>query len=284
MKLSLSLAKKLLRLCNGEKLPFSGLNHPEIIFMIENGILRKQMNGRNRSVIYLPAESALTSYLKNHFGINDLRNFIKVFEKEEIKRSDIAEASSDTKLKSIRTFRGFPVNCSHKIKATLNNKPFIIRPIKGVSTLINDFENFIPDKNVTVVGVENAENFMHPEILGKIFSGINPLYVSRYPQNRDLSRWLRLISNQYIHFGDFDFGGLNIYVNEFKKHLKTRASFFIPENIESLIIKYGNRRLYDKQAICFDIDSLNDANVLTLINLINKHHKGLEQEILLSIH
>jgi hypothetical protein len=280
MNISLSLAKKLLRLCNGEKLPFSGLNYTEILLMIENGILRKQMSGRNRSVIYLPDELLLIPYLKNHFGINDLRNFIQVLEKEEIKRSDLAVASSDSKTKSIRTFHGFPVNCSHQIRATLNKRPFIIQPIEGISTFINDFENFIPDKNVTIVGIENAENFMYPEILEKIFSRMNPLYVSRYPQNSDLSRWLRLISNQYVHFGDFDFAGLNIYVNEYKKHLKTRAKFFIPENIESLIIKYGNRSLYDKQAICFDTDSVNEANVITLIKLIHKHHKALEQEIL----
>jgi hypothetical protein len=107
------------------------------------------------------------------------------------------------------------------------------------------------------------------------------LFVSRYPQNKDLIRWLQKIPNNYLHFGDFDFAGLNIYLNEFKKYLHHKAEFFLPTDIENLIISKGNRDLYNKQKIQFDENQVNEENILILLQCIKKYKKGLEQEILL---
>ncbi|MCA6071324.1 MAG: hypothetical protein LE168_02900 [Endomicrobium sp.] len=66
---------------------------------------------------------------------------------------------------------------------------------------------------------------------------MRPLFVSRYPQNqsKDLIKWLQSIPNNYLHFGDFDFAGIGIYLNEYKKYLTDKAMFLIPENIEKFI-------------------------------------------------
>jgi len=111
------------------------------------------------------------------------------------------------------------------------------------------------------------------------------LFVSRYPQNqnKDLMKWLQTIPNRYIHFGDFDFAGIRIFLNEYKKYLKNRASFFIPENIENLIEIYGNKKLYDKQGFNLNKEKITEENLLKLIEAIHKHKKGLEQEILIKI-
>ena len=59
------------------------------------------------------------------------------------------------------------------------------------------------------------------EFLNLIFETNNQkiLFVCRYPQSNDLIKWLQSIPNRYLHFGDLDFAGINIYLNEFKKYL-----------------------------------------------------------------
>lgn len=76
--------------------------------------------------------------------------------------------------------------------------------------------------------IEDPSNFRHLQKQRKLFGDIHPLFVSRCPQSKDLIKWLQTIPNRYLHFGDFDFAGLNIYINEFKKHLHDIASFYLP--------------------------------------------------------
>ena len=92
-------------------------------------------------------------------------------------------------------------------------------------------------------------------------------------------RWLGSIPNDYLHFGDFDFAGLNIYWHEYKKHLRTRAQFFLPEDIERLIESRGNRLLYMKQELQFLESEVDEEGITSLLKYIRKHKKGLEQEV-----
>ena len=84
-----------------------------------------------------------------------------------------------------------------------------------------------------------------------------------------------------MHFGDFDFAGIGIYMNEFKKHLDEKAVFFVPNKIEELIRLNGNRSLYNEQKINFKVELINEGNLLNLIEMIHKYKKGLEQELLI---
>jgi hypothetical protein len=86
------------------------------------------------------------------------------------------------------------------------------------------------------------------------------------------------IPNNYMHFGDFDIAGIGIYLNEYKKHLSEKATFFIPENIKSVLRKNGNRERFDNQKTNFKIDEIEESKVLDLIELIKKEKKGLDQE------
>jgi hypothetical protein len=280
--LPLRIANQLARLSNGEKIPGSMLKHPAIEEMIDNGVLRRQLIGRSRSVICLHNKALLDIFLKNHFGINNLEQYVYALTQTEISRQDAIIASSDSKVRAIRTFRGFPLNCLYPVNCMMKNEPIIINPMEGAFLFIHDYENLVPDPEVTIVGVENSENFVHLKKQKNLFDNIHPLFVSRYPQSKDLIRWLTMIPNNYLHFGDLDIAGLNIYFSEFKKHLGDKAGFFLPQNAESLFIKFGNRALYDNQSACFDIDQAEkEVNTRILISLINKYKKGVEQEILI---
>jgi len=88
--------------------------------------------------------------------------------------------------------------------------------------------------------------------------------------------------NKYLYFGDFDFAGIGIYLNEYKKYLGEKSEFFVPENIEYLFDNYGNKELYDNQKINFETKPIDEFELLKLIEIIHKYKKGLEQEIFIN--
>jgi len=219
--------------------------------------------------------------LRNNFAINDLHSYIETYKKENLTRAELVTVAADSKLKSVRTFKGFLVNCYTPIQATLNSESIIIYPKEGTFNFIYDFENFIPEPDITIVGIENPENFRYIHKQRYLFKNLKTLFVSRYPQNqsKDLIKWLQSLPNNYLHFGDFDFAGIGIYLNEFKKYINDRANIFIPDNIDSLIKNSGNKKRYDEQKINFDISKIKEENLLELIASIHNHKKGLDQEI-----
>jgi hypothetical protein len=286
MKLPLSIAEKLILLHNGEKIPASKIRHPLINEMLDNSILKKQIRGRSKALIYLSEQKALTDFLQNHYGISDLQNYVDTLRNDDhLTRAEAVKISSNSKLKKIRTFKGFLVNCYSPIPAAVNGQSITLNPVEGTFQFIHDFEDFTIPQDITVVGVENPENFRHIARQKYLFEDVTPLFVSRYPQNqsKDLLKWLQSVPNKYLHFGDFDLAGIGIYLNEYKKHLADRAAFFDPENIENLISEYGNRELYSKQKINFDLQFIKEEALVRLVKIIQKHKKGLEQEVLMTL-
>ena len=283
MEITVSIAENLILLQNGEKIPASKMKNSIVNEMFENGILGKQIQGRSKSLIYLSDKQKLNNFIQNHYGISDLKNYVDALKNDNLTRADAIAVSSDSKLTKIRTFKGFLINCYNPIQAIINEKSIVLNPTEGTFQFIYDFESFTISKNITIVGIENPENFRYIEKQKYLFENINPLFVSRYPQNqsKDLLKWLQKIPNDYLHFGDFDFAGIGIYLNEYKKYLGEKAQFFIPENIEYLFENYGNKKLYDNQKNNFDIETISEINLLNLIEIIHKHKKGLEQEILI---
>ncbi len=281
MNLPIGIAEKLLLLQNTEKIPASKLQHSSIDTMLENGILEQQILGRSKKLIFLRSPERLDDYLRNHFGISNLLEYILVLKNEVALRSDFIAIASDSKLRNVRTFKGFLVNCFSPLQATLNNEPIIINPAEGSFQFIYDFETFTIPAEVTLVGIENPENFRHIYKQKYLFQNINPLFVCRYPQNqsKDLIKWLQSVPNPYLHFGDFDFAGIGIYLNEYKKYLGKKANFFVPDNTKILLQNYGNKALYANQSENFVKEKINETKLNDLIQWIHELKMGLEQEI-----
>lgn len=282
IKVPLHIAEKLLRLLQGESIPSSLAKHSLIDDLVLEGIIQRK--GRIQKSLLLSDNKALNTYLQNNCSINDLQQYIQVSKKESVTRSELVAVSSDSKLTTVRTFKGFLVNCYSPIEATLDGKQFAINPVDGIFQFIYDFEKFSLSPDITIIGIENPENFRRIDKQKYLFKEIKPLFVSRYPQNqsKDLIKWLQTIPNNYLHFGDFDFAGIGIYLNEYKKHFTDKARFFVPENIDELLKEFGNKKRYDEQKINFDIKSIQEENLLQLITTIHKYRKGLDQEILIN--
>lgn len=282
--LPIHIAVKLQEMIAGNiAVPASALKHPAINKMLEDGVLQKKQIGKTKAVILIRDATGLPAYLHNTFGINSLNDYIQKYADENLGRSGAISISGNSKLKSIRTFKGFTVNSYQPIKTILHGKEFIISPPDGSFTFITDWETFAPNAPVTIIGLENAENFRHIRRLQYLFPGLTPLFVCRYPVSNDLLSWLKQIPNSYLHFGDLDLEGIHIYLSEYKKHLGERARFFVPPNIASVLSKYGNRQLYSRQYNNRKLEvPADEPAIAILIALLHKYKKALEQEIFIN--
>lgn len=276
-EMSLSLARKMQKLLMEKRMPGSLLPLAMAQELQEEEIMVSVSRGTQR-IYRLADEQGLRTYLSQRYEIEDLERWIKVKSCEtDMTRSEQVQAVGNSKLGSTRVFKGFPVRSIERIEATLHDAAFVIQPIKGVSLFIEDFEQFHIPEDVVVVGIENGENFQSVDAQRYLFEETRVLFVSRYPQSKDLRSWLQKIPNLYIHFGDFDLAGIAIYLTEFYAYLGNRARFFIPADIEERLEK-GNRALYDKQYGRYGKMKIPDERVLPLVELIHKYRRGYEQE------
>ena len=196
-------------------------------------------------------------------------------------RASMAAETGNSKLVKVRSCPGFPVNTFEPITCKLNAIDIVINPVEGSFLFITDWKVFSIPEDVVVVGVENMENFRMIRQQRALFeSEIGKhrfLFVSRYPQSTDLRSWLQSIPNRYIHFGDFDLAGIHIFLTEFHQYLGDRSSFFIPSDIEKRLAKGSNAR-YNEQYEKYHKLHCDINKIQNLIDLINKYHRGYDQE------
>ena len=196
-------------------------------------------------------------------------------------RASMAAETGNSKLLAVRSCPGFPVNSYEAVVCRLSGKPFVVNPPEGSFVFIDCWQHFVIPEEAVVVGIENMENFRKVRrqrgLFESLFHGRALLFVSRYPQSTDLRRWLLAIPNRYVHFGDFDLAGIHIFLTEFHKYLGPRASFLIPDDIESRIAR-GSSARYDEQYARYHALQCADTSLQRLIDLIRKYRRGYDQE------
>lgn len=279
-KISTTLARNLDQLINTGKIPGSCLPSRMANDLMTDGIVTV-ITYKSKRVYKLGRKEELMAYLQQHYGMTgeQLEEWIAVRSKEKgITRAEQVNLTGDSKTVRVRTFHGFPAKTLASLEVELHGEPFTLTPTPGISFFIEDYESLHIPEDVTVVGIENGENFQLIHKQKDLFAGMKTLFVCRYPQSNDLVRWLLSIPNPYLHFGDFDLAGIAIYLHEFYTHLKGRASFFIPDDIESRLASHGNTQLYDTQYPRYGKMEVEDSGVLPLWKLIHRYHCGYEQE------
>lgn len=277
MSLSIKQIQQLQRLLRGETIAWSSLNNDMRNTLIGDDLIIIKTN-RSRKSIYVPNAEALKMFLEQHF--EELRG--KDWDSDNLvsstSRAELAVNSGNSKTKEIRSCPGFMVNSYNPVYAKLNGKDIVIAPQEGTMLFVADWDHFEIPKEVLVVGIENMENFRRIREQRHLFPTDRPiLFVSRYPQSTDLRNWLQNISNDYLHFGDFDLAGMRIFETEFHKFLGNRASFFIPANIETRISN-GSTERYNTQYAKFKSYIPKDTRLLPLYNMINHYHRCYDQE------
>ena len=267
----------LMELCGGATIPSSRLKSDLAELLLREGVLLSTSHGSRITYRAAPGLREYLPTLDPRFctDASDSRS-VQLFGD----RASQVAAYGDSKVVAVRSCPGFPVNCWEPIESSLG----VIGPAEGTFTFISDWQRFRIPEDVTVVGVENMENFRRIREQRHLFEaeGISAhggriLFVSRYPQSGDLVRWLQGIPNRYLHFGDLDLAGVNIYLTEFYAKLGSRASFFIPEDASERLAK-GSTDRYTAQYERFHSMRIADPRVEPLVRLIHHHRRGYDQE------
>lgn len=264
----------------GEQVAGSKLNGNLLSELMAEGLLLVIARGSRKSYRARDIE-ALKRYL-----IDKDESFRMLEANAADSRASMAAETGNSKLVSVRSCPGFPINSYEPIECSLHGKPFMVNPQEGSFLFVTDWETFVIPEEVIVMGIENMENFRMIRKQRSFFEdylkvhGMSGkiLFVSRYPQSLDLRKWLTSIPNHYIHFGDYDLAGINIFLSEFQQYIgKDRSSFLIPDDIE-LRLKSGSKSRYDEQYNRFKDMKSDSQEIQHLIELIHQERKGYDQE------
>lgn len=287
MRLSKTLIDNLRRLIAGESIPASALQKALADTLLSEGLLSVHAHGSRRTYKAI-SRADLASYLSSTFEeLRDMAAVASIVDSDEISRADLARISGNSKLVTVRACPGFPVNVYRPLDCRLGGRAITIDPPDGTFTFITDWPHFQIPSDALVIGVENMENFRlirsQQAFFERYLAQINCdlatplLFVSRYPQSTDLRSWLQSIPNRYIHFGDFDLAGINIFITEFQKHLGARASFLIPDDVATRIADGSASRYNDQFAKYRDL-SAPTADLQSLIAIIHHYRRAYDQE------
>ena len=281
MKITVALIDKLNLLRNGESLPASQLKGEWVDDLVRDGVLISTSHGSRRTLFAPNAETlckALASVDERFIDMGLLRETLL---SENTLRSQQASSTGNSKLVMTRSCPGFPINSYEPIPCTLNDREFVVNPQEGSFLFVTDWQSFFVPDDVVVVGIENMENFrmirQQRDLFEQCIGNNRLLFVSRYPQSIDLRSWLQIIPNRYIHFGDFDLAGINIFLTEYNAYLGNRSSFLIPSDIERRLAK-GTIERYNDQYQKFKSLNSNIPEIQHLIDVINRYHRCYDQE------
>lgn len=264
----------------GEQVASSKINSRLLEELLAEGLLSIILHGSRKSYRARDTE-ALKRFLLDK---DESYRILEVNHHDS--RASMAMDTGNSKLVAVRSCPGFPINSYEPIGCFLCGKPFMVNPQEGSFLFVSEWEKFTIPEDVVVIGVENMENFrmirkqrvFFEKYLQSDGFSSRVLFVSRYPQSADLRRWLCSIPNHYLHFGDFDLAGINIFLVEFQQYLgKERSSFLIPNDIDSRL-KSGSKKRYDEQYNSFKNIRSDMPELQRLIDLIHHERKGYDQE------
>lgn len=281
IQITQSLMGRLQTLCGGGTIPSSSLKGEWVEELKAQKVLLSVINGSKVRYKAKDAESLKSALIPFNEVFADWETAIRVMDKgQPLTRAEMAKETGDSKIQKCRSNVGFLVNSYTPIKATLKGQPVTIKPHEGSCVFISSPDEFRPDVSVTIVGIENMENFHEIRRQRAFFSSYIQgvlLFVSRFQASNDLRDWLMSIPNKYVHFGDFDLAGIAIFQNEFEKYLPERSSFLIPDDIGARL-KNGSRERYDSQYLNFKEISSETPSLQILIDTIHMFRRGYDQE------
>ena len=279
-KISKNFTLNLFLLLDGQAVNASAfINKTLLRRMVDDRVVARVSTGRNRAVIKCQDPEALRTYLRLHFGISDLEEYVELLGRDVMDGEESLKATASTKMFRTKSMQGFFLKAFGG-ETVLNGEALKSLP-DGGEYFITDFERLEIPGDVLVIGVENPECFQKAGRLLDLFPDEPMVFVLRFYSNRLLD-WLESVENRYLHFGDFDPAGIGIYCNEYLKRLgEDRCCFFVPSNIEELI-RNGQAELFDRQRRYLpEKEQIDQVELVNLVGIIEKYGKGVEQEVLL---
>lgn len=282
MRLTPRLIEILQRLIEGEAVAFSSLSKSLSGLLVSEGLLTITYHGTRR-LLRAPNPDALKMALPRFNEALCNLDIAGEIADGHGSRALQAGASGNSKTRATRSCPRFLVNTYEDVECQFNGQSISINPPMGSATYIADWKTFIPSASILIVGVENMENFLMIRKQRKLIESFmraeetGVLFVARYAFSSDLTEWLRMIPNRYLHFGDFDLAGISIFLSQFKPVVGDRGSFLIPDDIETHI-SHGSRQRYDEQYARYSGLTTDDPELIHLIGIIHNHRRAYDQE------
>ena len=280
MNITIEQAKLLKELSEGKKVPLSRLKARIFQQLIQEQVLLRQKESHGWN-IYTDHPQSLLNYLYNHYIRCTLDEYIERGQAAP-SRSNNIRMSGDSKLKETELWQGFYFKVSEPIHAQWQSKPLTLLPYpEGIPVFMPQPETLSLPEDVTVVMIENSENFLRIETQLPLFQGLKCFFVSFYPreQHSYFIEWLQKQPNNYVHYGDFDFAGIHIYQSQYKKYVSGESRYLVPSDLLPLFRRYGKRALYNNQLSLQALIKADEPGISELLEIIKREHKGLEQEI-----
>lgn len=280
MNITIEQAKLLKEPSEGKKVPLSRLKARIFQQLIQEQVLLRQKESHGWNV-YTDHPQSLLNYLYNHYIRCTLDEYIERGQAAP-SRSNNIRMSGDSKLKETELWQGFYFKVSEPIHAQWQGKPLTLLPYpEGIPVFMPQPETLSLPEDVTVVMIENSENFLKIETQLPLFQGLKCFFVSFYPreQHSYFIEWLQKQPNNYVHYGDFDFAGIHIYQSQYKKYVSGESRYLVPSGLLPLFRRYGKRALYNNQLSLQALIKADEPGISELLEIIKREHKGLEQEI-----
>ena len=279
--INISTARKLLEMVQGA---YCSSGKSLLVFerMFQDGVLQKK-TVKSRTKFYCLDNEHLETYLKTQFGILDLRQYLEQLQKKPSTRTEVLKANVDDKRVGIKPFQGFLIQSISPLPVKIEDKETVLSLPLGTSILIHEWQKFSIPKNCQVVIVENFENFKYLHKQTNLFSNKNSLFIYRlYDRHKSLKDWLKSIENPITYFGDWDFGGVKIFLGEFYRYYSQRCEYFIPHNLETILNERGNHeRYYHQLNIVKSVNCIDIPALKTLTDLFHKYKRVLAQEVII---
>lgn len=273
-------ARLLKELAEGKQIPSSQLR-AEIFRKLREEKLLLAKRVHHGKVIYTDNPIDLLNYLNNHYLRCTLDEYI-VKSQASPTRTDNVYLTGNSKNKDTeRVFQGFLFKVTEPIQARWKGKEHILTPANGLPVFMPYPDSFKLPEDITIVLVENSENFCMIENQIELFGEMKCFFVPYYPREhyKYFTEWLQKQPNNYVHYGDFDFAGIHIYQSQYKKYVTGKSEYLVPKTCFRLFKRFGKKELYDNQLNLLDRLDIDEPGIRKLIQTIQSEHKGLEQEV-----
>jgi len=123
--------------------------------------------------------------------------------------------------------------------------------------------------------VENLQPFLMVEkLLGKEYTYIH--FYGRLPRKEVLEN---IECEEYLHFGDYDFVGLNEFLKA--KEVFKNCSIYIPNNYDVLYNEFSRPR-EENDTVYKDVKNSLIPDVIRIREQLNRHNRFLEQQVVMS--
>ena len=286
MKYSAKVISILTRLRDGEQVTAGELSSQQLKTLIQQlegmGAISFSRKGRLRGFYVAPdkgrfreACARVDSTLKDLDAARMLANGVVASRAERVALFGNSKQESED-----RTVKGFTLLADRQLTVQYLGKDYSIGPKAGLHVV--DRNALVLPYEATVIIVENAECLYDLRWISNVklrFEDGPFVVLCRFPVCEEAKLWLESLPNRILYFGDYDLAGVRIYESEFKRRLREKISFVIPEDLEDRIRKQGNPSLYAKQVNEGFSGLTSPSGELTgLIDLLHRLQSSYEQE------